>query len=66
MSKTVWTCARCNRKLTGNPRWCPMCGHTVFHPDYPESVATEHPIEAEEGWLGCTDSESDDPGGWAR
>ncbi len=23
-------------------------------------------VEAEEGWLGCSDSESDDPGGWAR
>lgn len=28
--------------------------------------AQEHPVEAEKDWLGCTDSESDDPGGWTK
>lgn len=31
-----------------------------------ELAHVEHPIEAEEGWLGGTDFDSDDPGGWAR
>lgn len=66
MSEMVWHCARCNRKQPGNPRWCPWCGHTVYRPEYPEPVATEHPIEAEEGCIGGTDSDSDGRGGWTR
>lgn len=65
MSETAWTCSRCGAKPPPG-RWCPWCGRANYLAARLNSVATEHPVEAEEGWLGCTDFESDDPGGWTR
>ncbi len=30
----VWVCTRCDSKLSGNPRFCPRCGYTVYRPTW--------------------------------
>lgn len=57
MSGVKWQCTFCDYELDGNPRWCPVCGCTIYRPygfvgTEPANQRTRHTTTPEGGTNG--------------